>query len=173
MESRTSIPGFLALDSLKHLSLLESRVFRGESLSPDEKATLERLAAVHDGRRDRETRLDNVGGPDDSGYVFIDNQGGDTATYHWIEPRGDPQATWINDWEWDNHDDAMAVDSFPIGFDFPFYGETYTHISVSTNGHIQFASRSRQFWDLCPPVESNPSTGWPSGLSSLRACPTG
>jgi subtilisin-like proprotein convertase family protein len=80
--------------------------------------------------------LDNQGGPDGFAYRYVDNQGGDSVVYNWIELRGDNSATWLNYSE--NADDAVLP--APIGFDFPFYGGAYSTVQVSTNGNLQFVA---------------------------------
>ena len=66
--------------------------------------------------------LDSQGGPDAFGYRYVDNQGGDTATYSWVELRGDPAATWLD--FTNNPDDNVTI--VPLTFDFPIYGLSIT-----------------------------------------------
>jgi len=82
--------------------------------------------------------LGNVGpedavGPDNYGYYMYENTdvGYDDVkpTYSWIEINGIGQV--ISFYE---ADDAAALVALP--FDFVYYGETYSHIIVSTNGFI-------------------------------------
>jgi subtilisin-like proprotein convertase family protein len=95
--------------------------------------------------------LDNQGGPDGFAYRYVDNQGGDTATYGWIELRGDNAATWLN-YESNSDDGVLPA---PIGFEFPFYGGLYPTVQVSTNGNLQFVadgSGSTEYANECLPV---------------------
>jgi subtilisin-like proprotein convertase family protein len=91
--------------------------------------------------------LDNQGGPDGFGYRYVDNQGGDTATYSWIELRGDPSAAWLD--FTNNPDDNVSI--VPLNFDFPIYGMVYRQIEVSTNGNIQFTTLNTAFTNECLP----------------------
>lgn len=73
----------------------------------------------------------NAGGPDDYGYVWIDSDEPTGPAFSWIDISGSGiQVTGLID-------DGFAG-PFPIGFDFEFYGETYTEFYVSSNGFIGF-----------------------------------
>jgi len=98
------------------------------------------------GRRTCESRLlnplDNQGGADDFGYVFVDNQTGDTATFDWIELDSDPNAVSLT---FNGRDDGYSP-YVPFAVGFPFYGITQDSFCVTTNGTIQFTSHSAM-WD--------------------------
>ncbi len=98
------------------------------------------------------SHLDNQGGPDVFGYSYVDNQGGDTATYNWIELRNDNQAVWL-DFLDDPDDAVLPID---LGFGFPFYGGVFSTIYVSTNGNIQVASQDDGYFNDCLPSEVIP-----------------
>ena len=126
-----------------------ARMSRGESLTPSEKEqffVLDELFRRAGGARDP---LDNTGGPDGYGYSFMDNVAPDTATYEWIELRGDPDAIWFNDWT--SHDDGYATTPGDIGFSFPFYGQTYTQFTATTNGQIEFGGPNASWYSECAP----------------------
>jgi subtilisin-like proprotein convertase family protein len=91
--------------------------------------------------------LDSQGGPDGFGYHYVDNQGGDTATYAWIELRGDPAASWL---DFSNNPDDNVM-TFPLSFNFPMYGLAYDTIVVSTNGNIQLETWNTAFSNECLP----------------------
>lgn len=131
----------------KEFFALDDQMRQGLPLSEASKERYEALAPQFLDLRDHEPSLDNHGGPDGFGYGFVDNQGGDTATYSWIELRGDPNATWLT---FASHDDA--VNTIPIGFTFPFYGSNFDTVTVSTNGNLQFASRGTTFSNVCLPT---------------------
>jgi hypothetical protein len=92
-------------------------------------------------------RLDNVGGPDAFGYRYKDNVSPDTATYNWIELRGDAGATWISSWV--SYDDGCASAAVPIGFTFPFYGTNYTTLTPTSNGQIEFGTCTASYYSGC------------------------
>ncbi|MCC7572460.1 MAG: hypothetical protein KO464_03620 [Candidatus Methanofastidiosum sp.] len=60
------------------------------------------------------------------------------ANYNWIEIKDTgTEVVWANAGDNPLDDDYVKID---IGFDFPFYGETYNQLYLSTNGHIDFSS---------------------------------
>ena len=67
--------------------------------------------------------LGHRGGPDDYGYIFMDDEEG--VEYNWINTTG---ATSVGLFD----DDGDATITLP--FPFTYYGETYTELNVSTNG---------------------------------------
>lgn len=86
--------------------------------------------------------LDATGGPDAFGYRFVDNQGGDTATFSWTELCGDPNAT-----DGPSGDDNAALISW--GWNFPYYGLTYTSAYITTNGRMTMNSFDATFSNSC------------------------
>jgi subtilisin-like proprotein convertase family protein len=96
--------------------------------------------------------LDDSGGPDGYGYRYVDNLNGDTASYNWIELRGDPAAEWIPFGE-DDDDSVLPV---ALGFHFPFYGQIFDTVYLSTNGNLQFASLLDAYSNECLPAATIP-----------------
>ncbi len=128
---------------------LEYRLGQGLPISDEEKARFDQLEPIF-GRSAEPQRnpLDWQGGPDSFGYHYVDNQNGDSATYEWIELRGDPEATWTS-WT-GSHDDNTQV--LQLGLTFPFYGQNYTQATVSTNGNLQFSTTSTLYTNVCLPT---------------------
>jgi hypothetical protein len=93
-------------------------------------------AAGDQGSRERES-LDNYGGPDSYGYRFYDSVSPDTATYSWIELRGDGGTTWCSGYS--SADDGYSR-KYGFGFSFPFYGTNYDSFNVCTNGFVEFGT---------------------------------
>ena len=92
---------------------------------------------------------DVSGGPDVFGHVWSDSGDPDGPGFSWIEIAG--TGTPIG-----NGDDKSL--STPIGFEFPFYGATYTTAYVSTNGLVRFASTSiSDFFNTALPKPSAPN----------------
>jgi len=59
------------------------------------------------------------------------------ADYNWIEIKDTgTEVVWVGAGSNPLDDDYAEID---IGFDFPFYGETYNELYLSTNGHIDFS----------------------------------
>ncbi len=80
------------------------------------------------------------GGPDAFGYEWIDSDEPGGPAYNWIDISlvGTP-LNWPG-----NADDGIITD-LPIGFDFPFYGNSYSTINVCTNGFASFTSTATQY----------------------------
>jgi len=108
------------------------------------------IALPFDGATERDP-LDHFGGPDGFGYIFVDNQGEDTASFNWIELRGDPEAVWL-DFGF-SHGDGIVVD-IPIGFQFPFYGYSFDLLTVGVEGTFQFLTTTRRGGWSCPPMNA-------------------
>jgi N-acetylneuraminic acid mutarotase len=69
-------------------------------------------------------------GPDSFGYTAADDA--ETGvTYSWVDMSGGTDITSTLD----DDDQSAAI---PLGFDFTFYGETYTSVYVLTNGALVF-----------------------------------
>jgi subtilisin-like proprotein convertase family protein len=115
--------------------------------SPAKKFKTNETTAVRESRAG--DRLDNVGGPDGFGYLYVDNQNGDTATYSWIELRGNAQAAWL---DFSSNPDDMVL-PVHLSFNFPIYGLDYDTIWISTNGNIQFETQESNYWNECLPSD--------------------
>jgi hypothetical protein len=129
-----------------------ARMQNGDNLSAAEKDLAMAYLAQHpeeDVGRGGNGSLDNIGGPDTGNYFFVDNMGSDTATYNWIELRGDAGVTWIN--AWGTHDDSYSTSRHPIGFPFTFYGVAQDSFRVGTNGYLQFSTTSSSRFNACLP----------------------
>jgi hypothetical protein len=68
--------------------------------------------------------LAGTGGPDGFGYRFTDE-----TPFSYLDIRAGGTPLYLDD------DDSATV---PIGFDFDFYGVTYSNIAVSSNGYALF-----------------------------------
>ncbi|HEY3296550.1 MAG TPA: hypothetical protein VGL38_14060 [bacterium] len=122
----------------------------GAEVSASEKELMDVYIFSRQGRDGGFGPLDSQGGPDAFGYRWLDNMAPDTATYEWIELRGDPGTTYINTWS-GTHDDSYSASKHPFGFSFPFYGVSYDSFRVSTNGVMQFTTISTSLSNVCLP----------------------
>ena len=78
------------------------------------------------------------GGPDAFGYEWVDSDEPDGPTYEWRDITGDGTQIPITM-------DDENQGPFDIGFDFPYYGQTYSQFYVCSNGWISFTSTSAQY----------------------------
>lgn len=134
---------------MKELDAYQETMNQGFALTEWEKIRFYELLERYSQDRSSIRPLDNQGGPDGFGYRFVDNQGGDSATYDWIELRGDPEAVWINNFS--SHDDGYSQTKYPFGLNFPFYGQTYDSFRVACNGFMQFTTTSGSLSNACLP----------------------
>lgn len=130
--------------------ILLDMINRGDALSESQKARFEELSREFEPECGIRNPLDNQGGPDGFGYFYVDNVSPDTATFEWIELCGDPNAT-----NGPQGDDASSLATW--GWNFPFYGGTYTSVNVSTNALLQFNAPNTTFTNLCPYASGNPT----------------
>ncbi|MFZ5433604.1 MAG: choice-of-anchor J domain-containing protein [Calditrichota bacterium] len=124
-----------------------ARIAAGEEISAYEKELLNRHFE-NEGyyNHGSEGSLDNVGGPDAGGYSFVDNVAPDTATYDWIELKGDPQATFLTQSGTDG-----GISWFNLGFSFPFYNVLRDSVCVSNDGNLQFTTSSTAYSNAALP----------------------
>ena len=87
------------------------------------------------------SRFRAFGGPDDSGYQFIDSFESDGPVFatEWEDISTSGTAiTWTAYDTWAADDEGEAQIS--LGFTFPFYGNSYTDCWVNTNGFVKFGA---------------------------------
>lgn len=82
----------------------------------------------------------SLGGPDSSGYKYADSDESWVPDYSWedISGTGTQVVTFTP-----TTDDGYSA-PIPIGFDFPFYENTYNELYVGTNGYISFGEGSKK-----------------------------
>jgi len=89
------------------------------------------------------------GGPDGFGYRWLYSHDPDGPLYQWLEIA-------------DLGEDLPGADDetfgpIPLGFAFPFYGETFTHVRVCTNGFLTFENTTAHpFSNVGIPSASDP-----------------
>jgi hypothetical protein len=90
------------------------------------------------------------GGPDAFGYRWIDSDEPDGPAFAWRDISGlGTQITGLGD------DDNAGP--FPIGFTFPFYGNTYDAVRFCTNGWISFTSTVTSYTNTGLPSSEEPN----------------
>lgn len=89
---------------------------------------------------------------DDYGYRWTDNVAtGPTVSFNWIDITATGTDTGIDG------DDDSGAGPYPIGFDFEFYGNTYSELNISTNGLITFGYRTSTLSNTNIPSSSTPN----------------
>jgi len=88
------------------------------------------------------------GGPDEFGYVWIDSEEPNGPDFGWIDPSGHTPLTMTDD---------SNQGPFQMGFDFPFYGSTFSTFRVCSNGWISFTSTATTYTNYELPSASAPT----------------
>jgi hypothetical protein len=90
-----------------------------------------------------------AGGPDAYGYRWKDSNEAGGPAYAWVDISG----TGVNA---GTGDDAM-LGPFGLGFDFDYYGTTYTAVRICTNGFLSFTSTSTAYTNQGIPLADEPN----------------
>ncbi|MCD6163504.1 MAG: T9SS type A sorting domain-containing protein [candidate division Zixibacteria bacterium] len=87
----------------------------------------------------------DFGGPDDFGYSWKDSREPNGPVFNWVD---------ISDVgvEITDIDDDINVGPFDIGFEFPFYGNTFETFRFCTNGFISFTSAAANSFNRSLPT---------------------
>ncbi len=101
-----------------------------------------------DGAGNRNLR--GAGGPDAFGYVWIDSDevGGPAYTWTDISSTG----TLVTGFS-----DESVLGPFNIGFNFPFYENFYSSVSISSNGFLEFGGNANSWTNQNLPSSSTPN----------------
>jgi hypothetical protein len=75
--------------------------------------------------------VDSSGGPDAAGYTWMDSNEPGGPNYNWVNLTG--IGTLI---QWGANPNDAITDPLDIGFDFPFYGNTFNTLRICSNGYI-------------------------------------
>jgi subtilisin family serine protease len=90
------------------------------------------------------------GGPDVFGYTWRDSDDPDGPAFDWVDITGIGAPITLT-----SGDDAN-VQGIPIGFDFPYYGNTFNTVNVCTNGWLSFTSTVTALSNYALPNSSAP-----------------
>ncbi len=106
--------------------------------------------------RENPGQIDYTGGPDAFGYTYKDSEEGDGPVYDWV----DITATGTEIGQFLSDDDREGP--LPIGFSFPFYGNTYTDFYVHSNGVVALVDLggSASFTNQALPGFAGPVIAW-------------
>jgi hypothetical protein len=95
----------------------------------------------------------STGGPDAFGYQWIDSEDENGPEFNWIDISTTGTGAIMQGVD-SFHGDDNIVEAIQIGFEFPFYGQSYSELFADTNGEILFCDNN---W-----FEPFPSNGWDS-----------
>ena len=94
----------------------------------------------------------NAGGPDTYGYYWMDSDEAGGPSFSWVDitSTGTDVTSQL--------DDDNAIGPFDIGFDFPYYGNTYNQFWIGSNGIIGFSDATMSSRAETPlPTSSTPN----------------
>jgi len=94
-----------------------------------------------------------AGGPDEYGYHWIDSATEGGPAYDWIDISATGQSAITYGVPSFSGDDNFS-ECIPIGFDFPFYGYTYSTFNADTNGELLLEADNMWY-------EPYPDADWP------------
>src|SRR4029077_6092478 len=80
------------------------------------------------------TLVAGSGGPDAFGYRYIDSDQPGGPDFVWVDLNSSGHGIPIDGLQTDD----QISDALPLGFTFPFYGQSFTSVRVSTNGFLTF-----------------------------------
>ena len=96
------------------------------------------------------------GGPDAAGYVWIDSDEPNGPAFSWVDISG--VGTPITTWGTGTPDDGYSIMALP--FTFPFYGNAYNQVKITTNGWVSFDVAST---NSAPSNAAIPNAAEPNG----------
>ena len=111
------------------------------------------IKLVEDEEDPREGIL-GTGGPDEYGYKWTDSDETGGPVYEWVDIT--PVGTLI---DFSDYTSGQNLGPFPIGFEFPFYGATFSQFRACSNGWISFTNTTTDSSN-----DPLPSTGAPENL---------
>ena len=127
---------------------------------------------------DLESPFDNGSTADSFGYFWSTSELSNNIEYNWIESNGNS-----NDVTFTSNDASTSM--IDIGFEFPFYGETYSEFRINANGWVGFGEDNSEwyngnipssdaprpsifgFWDDLNPVNDNCNSTCAGNISYL------
>jgi len=91
----------------------------------------------------------------DYGYSWVDTDEGLGVTFDWVDiTTTGTEITALPS------DDGVTSSSYPIGFDFPFYGDTMTEFWLAGNGGVSFSSHALSWSDKVIPYDNYQYIAW-------------
>lgn len=99
------------------------------------------------GEEDTNPGILGAGGPDSFGYRWTDSDQAGGPAYSWVDITtvGTPLVL--------TGDDALSA-AVPLGFNFPFYGNTFSSVKMCTNGFLTFTDTGTPYSNSALPSTS-------------------
>jgi hypothetical protein len=140
------------------ISYIKAKVEAGEPLSPDEivlmrtinGTTSSRISIEESTETWRVRQAGSTAAPHHPAHS-LDDYVWSQVTYDWVDISTDGINTHVGG-------DDTNGGPIPIGFDFPFYGQTYSTIRACCNGFLTFTSTSTRWTEIPIPNASEPNT---------------
>jgi len=106
--------------------------------------------ASKDDKDPREGRVhpQGMGGPDGFGYIWVDSDQPGGPAFDWVEISGIGTALSLGD-------DGYVAAALP--WEFPFYGETKTAVTISANGYLTFGTSGGEWTNDPIPATDSPN----------------
>ncbi len=89
------------------------------------------------------------GGPDSFGYLWIDSDEPGGPTYNWIDIQNEGTPIGLSG-------DDQSMGPMDIGFEFPYYGSTFSQFYACSNGWISFTNNGTVYFNGPLPDPSAP-----------------
>jgi hypothetical protein len=123
----------------------------GTVMTPSAVAVYEDLAL---GKEEPDPRAGILGsgGPDVFGYTWRDSDDPTGPVFDWVDITGVGTQLPLTG-------DDSNLTGVPVGFDFPFYGNTFNTVNVCTNGWLSFTNTTTDFSN-----DPLPNTGAPENM---------
>ena len=97
-------------------------------------------------------QVNTSGGPDAFGYAWIDSDEPGGPVFNWTDITG--PGTQITGWSPTSDDGYVTI---PLPWSIPFYGNSYSTISVGTNGLLSFTSLPTDYLNTGIPAAAEPN----------------
>ncbi len=106
------------------------------------------------GKKEEDSRpavspITGAGGPDAFGYNWIDSDQAGGPVYNWVDISGTGTPV--------NASDDSNSGPFDLGFDFSYYGNSYSSVNVCSNGWASFTSGSTSYSNQGIPDAADPN----------------
>jgi hypothetical protein len=153
-----AMPGFSKTKTLTVCNTGDSDLEFSVNSAETMTATVTQYPYLEVGKEEEDPRLGFLGsgGPDAFGYTWIDSDDTGGPVYDWID------IATIGTPIFNQYEDDDNYGPFPIGFDFPFYEDTFSEFRVCSNGFLSFTSDEHPYSN-----QPLPNAGAPENLLAV------